>query len=326
LRLHRLERPAPWPEDLIDKVWLAQQNINFYPDYAPFVHQVAKFVGQPPGRVVIGLGVESLIRDLFLLSCDPKSSVAYTWPTCAMFDVYAAIFDAEPMRIIVPPDGDISTTEIIIQIPEDCRLFLLPNPGQPAESCFSPNEMREIAEHCCKIGCVLAIDEAYYHFGAPTCAELVEEYDNVVILRSFSKALGAAGIRLGVAFGRENVIRPLDAVRLSGEVPGPSMAAASVLMENWKTHIQPGIAEIRAGRNWLYRSLLDSGMKVMGGQRSNHVLLEIPQAEWISGRLAARGAWVKSGFPPPLDRHILITCGPPAMMKEFRLILDEVRS
>ena len=83
------------------------------------------------------------------------------------------------------------------KLDRDTRFVFIPNPNLPIESCFSIEKIKEIAEICRKNHTMLVIDEAYYFFGAPTVMDLVENYENLIVFRTFSKAYGLAGLRIG---------------------------------------------------------------------------------------------------------------------------------
>lgn len=323
LRLHRLERPVEWPYRLVERLWAEQPPVNLYPDYAPFYERLSAFVGQPVERLVVGAGIEDFIRSLVMLCCDPGDVVAFTWPTCAMFDIYARVFGARAAHIVAHPAEPFLVDDLLRQLPNETRLLILPNPGQPVETYFTPAEMRLVATHCQKIGAVLAVDEAYYGFGARTALPLIDEFDNVVVLRTFSKAFGAAGLRVGYAMGQPSVLKPLDAVRESGEIAGPSMHAATVLMDCAADFIEPGIDEICAGRDWLRDRLRAKGFTARGSL-ANHVLVEVgDNALDVAGRLKERGVHVR-GNSPPLERYLLVTAGPVEMMQRFYAAFCEV--
>lgn len=315
LRLHRLERPEPWAADLVAEMRAGPPD-NLYPDYAAFHERLAAFAGVPPRNVVAGLGIESLVRDLVMLCCDPGDGVAYTHPTCAMFSIYAHAFGARAMEIATDPERPPSARDIVAALSADVRLLILPNPGQPVDLCYSADELRPIARRCAELGAVLAIDEAYYGFGAPTALPLAFEFDNVVVLRTFSKAFGGAGLRVGFAVAAERIARTLDAVRQSGEIAGPSLHAATVLMDRFDSHVRPGIAAIVAGRDWLRATLSDEGYRVRG-TTANHVLVEVgPAAERIAARLAERGCHVRVNAGPCAG-WLMVTCGSVGLMQEF---------
>lgn len=320
MRLHRLERPEEWESELHGEMWRAQPSSCYYPDYAAFYERLAEFLGHTStDRIVVGQGIEGLIRDLVMLSCDPGDALAYTAPTCAMFGLYARIFGARPVPLVINPDHLPPADWIAASLPADTKLLILPNPGQPVETCYDLYDLRLIANRCHELGAVLAIDEAYYGFGAPGATALTHEFDNVVVLRTFSKAFGGAALRIGYAIGGPKVIKPLEACRQSGEVAGPSMHAAMVLMDKWDSHVAKGISAVIAGRTWLRAHLIRDGIPAQG-KYANHVLIDMGNADMaraVGERLWNAGARVKFGFEPPVDRHLLVTCGSGDLMRRF---------
>lgn len=308
MRLHRLERPEPWQEELQAK-FRAFPPVNWYPDYGAFHRRVAEFAGVEPENLVVGAGIEDFIRSLVILCCDPGDGFAYTWPTCAMFDIYAEVFSTRPVRI--ETSYETTADDIIARLDDRVRLLILPNPGQPVETNFNQWDMRRIARRCQDIGAVLAVDEAYHGFGSETSLPVLDVFDNVVILRTFSKAFGGAALRIGYAIGRGDVIRALDAIRESGEVAGPSMHMASVLMDEWPT-VRRGIAEVCAGRDWLRDRLLADGYEAHGSV-ANHVNVRVKDGAGLVDRLKMRGVHVRLNR----DGTIMVTCGSVGLMQRF---------
>jgi len=313
LRLHRLERPEPWER------WPAT---NFYPDYAAFYRRLAEFIGFPAENFVAGNGIEDLIRSLVMLSCDPGDGLAYTAPTCAMFGLYAEIFGARKVEIATSPDHLLTTRDVCRAMSKGVKLLILPNPGQPVDSCFSLDELRSIARHCRDVGAILAVDEAYHGFGAPTALPLVAEFENLVVLRTFSKAFGAAALRVGFAVGQFTAIQPLEASRPSGELSGPAMATAVAMMNSYQATILPGVAKVIEGRDWLRDQLTEDGFKARGSF-ANHVLVKVPGGGFETAQaLRDRHVHVRGSFAAPLDQHILVTAGPLPLMKRFYSVFE----
>lgn len=316
MRLHRLERPEPWPSEVVEAMRAGPPD-NWYPDYAAFYRRLSAFVGVPEENLVVGAGIEDFIRTLILLCCEPADGFAFTWPTCAMFDIYSEVFLARPVRIVTDPKRLLSVHDVCDKIDSGVKLLVLPNPGQPVETYFCLAELRHIAQRCADVGAVFAIDEAYLGFGADTALPLVDDFENVVILRTFSKAFGGAGLRVGYAIGQPSVIRPLNAIRESGEIAGPSLHAATVLMDMWQSYIEPGIQDVCRGRDWLRDTLLAADFDARGWF-SNHVLIGLgDRASHVAARLHERGVHVKANFPAPLDKHLLVTCGSELLMQRF---------
>jgi len=321
LRLNRLERAEPVGNEVLEAIWgsMPPEMLQRYPDYVPFYEKLSNFVGVPKERIVVGAGIEDFIRTLYLLCCDPGERVMILWPTCAMFEVYAKVFNINLDCIVTDPYGPPTIDMLINALSDETRLALIANPGQPVETLYSVDEMRELAKACRDNDTVLAVDEAYHGFGAPTALPLVDEFDNVLILRTFSKAYGAASIRVGFAVGQEKVIKPLDAIRESGEVTGPSMWAAGVLMDDYDWFVLPYVASTCIGREWLRNHVAGELNLPVWGSHANHVLIDVGavRRDEVVAKLFKAGVAVRGGFEAPLAGCILVTCGPVKTMQLF---------
>lgn len=321
LRMHRLERPESWEQALLDKLNIPDADImQQYPDYVPLYERLAATVGVPAESMVIGQGVEGLVRDLIMLTCEPGDRVIYTHPTCAMFGLYAQMFGAIQARVPTDPANPPTIADLISALNKTprARLMLLPNPGQPVETNFTPVELGQLAEACFHRGVVLAVDEAYFGFGAHTAVKLALTCPNVVVLRSFSKAFGAASLRVGFAVGSQLAVHPLDAVRQSGEISGPSLRRVMVLLDN-PDLVLAGIADVVRGRVWLRTALAAAGVTSYGDW-ANHVLIDMDtphRAREVHRLLWGASIRVRHFDDAPLDRHLMVTCGSLALMRKF---------
>src|ERR1044072_3211768 len=131
LRLNRGERPEPVPisvqamvaNRLVECLPALQQS----PTYPEFYNTLSVFAGFPPEQICIGLGIEDLIRTLYILCCDPGQPVAAMWPSCAMFEVYAESFALQHVKITPKPGEDFPMSRVIASVPSNTRLVLLPN-------------------------------------------------------------------------------------------------------------------------------------------------------------------------------------------------------
>jgi len=242
-----------------------------------------------------------------------------------MFDIYADRYLARKVRIETDPDRPPTVADIVAKIDDGVRLVILPNPGQPLDLCFTPDELRPIANRCADVGAVLAIDEAYFHFGAPTALPLLDTFDNVLVLRTFSKAFGGAALRVGYAVGNRMALKPLEAARASGEISGPSLHAATVLMDNWNDYVAYGIHQVAAGRDWLRERLIAEGFKARG-EFANHVLIDMGtavEAAFVHSCLEVRGIHVRRNAAP-LDKFLMVTCGSVPLMEAFFQVFRDV--
>lgn len=329
LRLNRGEKPFAFPQHIRSDILAAwMRSVEFlqeYPSYAEFYESLSGAIGFPKEQIVAGAGIEEFIRTLMFLSCDPGQKAAVLWPTCAMYDIYAQVFGVDLIRIVTDPATELTVEGVLSHLSSDVRILFIPNPGQPVETYFTLEELRDIAKACARHNTVLAIDEAHYGFGAASALDLVCTENNVLILRTFSKMWGAAATRVGYAVGQHRVLYPLEAARPSGEIAGPSMAAIKILMEH-REGVYAEARKVAAGRDWLRESIIQNlGLRAWG-RKGFSVLVELQdkvRMEATVDRLAARGILVKGRFPSPVERHILVACGTEGMMQLF---FEELRS
>lgn len=317
MRIGRLEKPEPWPPALVEELRRTApfDLIQQYPNYPAFYDRLAAHVGVPEDRIVVGAGIEEFIR-ILMAGCFGQR-MAVLWPTCAMVDVYAKAFNVHLDRIVTDPHAPPTIAELCERV-ENTRpaLMMLANPGQPVETCYTPKQLRLLAEHCWP-HTLLAIDEAYYGFGAPTALPLVDEFENVVVLRTFSKAFGAAGVRVGYAVAGPRAKRAIDAVRQSGEVSALSMHVATVLMDRHAEFVQPSIDAICASRDWLRNALFIEGYDAWG-HLANHVLVDLgDDCHSTVAALAVQGIYPRATSIHPLESCMLITCGSMDLMQRF---------
>ena len=321
MRLQRNEKPDAWPKELLERIFanVPENLLQRYPDPLPFYSKLSDFLGVPKESLLVTSGVDEAIRNIVALSCEPGDEFAVTWPGYAMYDVYARMYGLTETKIIYAPDRFMTASELCSKVPDYAKVLFLPNPSQPVENCFDLEGLAEIAEYCQARDILFAVDEAYYLFGAPTAAPLIDRFNNVIIMRTFSKAFGAASIRLGYLIGGPDALAPLSAFRLAHEANALSLHAASVLLDCFESHVRPSIDSICEGRDYLRSSALEHGFPAWG-EVSNNVMIDLGSNEKMSTvtkSLEDKGVYVKGRFPEPLDQHILVTCGPKELMTRF---------
>lgn len=323
MRLNRGEQPEPLPLELqrAMRELAPVHEFQQYPDYGPFYELLSQKTGYPKEQIVVGAGIEEFIRTLPMICCEPGGSMAVTWPTCAMYEIYAKAWDLRLIKIPTWPDTYTTLVpDVLGALRPTTKLLMLPNPGQPVETYFSPADVEYIVKSCAPLGILVAIDEAHYGFGAESSIELVRHHENLVVLRTFSKLFGAASLRVGFAVASPMMAKALHAVRPSGEISGPSLHAATVLLNNAPT-VARRVRDICEGRDWLRDKInrTELGLKAFG-QFGFSLLVECDNKGYkdsILTQLAGRGIYVKGNFEAPLDKHFLLACGTLPLMKNF---------
>lgn len=321
IRLQRNEKPDDWGNDFYELIFANTPGLRLqrYPDPVPFYGKLSRFLKVPQENLVVTSGIDEPIRTLMTLCCEPGSSIIAPSPSYAMYEVYAKMHGVKVNPIAFQPGEFLPPETLAENIDASSRILFLPNPSQPVENVYDLDQLRTVAALCREREILFTIDEAYYFFGAPSALPLIKEFDNLLVLRTFSKAFGAAGIRLGYAAGSEKAIGPLKAFRMAHEANSLSLHVGEALIDNFDTFVKKNIENISEGRNVLRQACLDYGFPAWG-EAGNFVLIDLQdnaRSKEVHQQLAERGIHVKGGFGAPLDRHFLVTCGPPDMMRSF---------
>lgn len=321
MRLQRNEKPDDWGNDLYELIFANAPELRLqqYPDPLRFYQKLSQFLNVPQENLVITSGIDEPIRTLMTLCCDPGNIITAPSPSYAMYSVYAKMHGVKVNPIAFQPGEFMSPEFLAGNIDASSRILFLPNPSQPVENVYDLDQLRTLAGIFRDKEILFAIDEAYHFFGAETALPLISEFDNVLVLRTFSKAFGAASIRLGYVAGSEKAIGPLAAFRLAHEANSLSLHVGEFLLDNFDTFVKKNIQNIREGRDILRQSCLDYGLPAWG-ESGNSVLIDLQDhtlSKNVHQELAGKGIHVKGGFGAPLDRHILVTCGPADMMRSF---------
>ena len=165
----------------------------------------------------------------------------------------------------------------------------------------------------------MVIDEAYHLFGADSAIGLLQEYDNLVILRSFSKAYGLAGIRLGYMMSQETNIEYLSKTRSLVEASGTSMAIATYMLEKPEL-VASYVNQVAEGARILQDSLTTFGVRWHGGHVTNGILVFLPDNLAVNQcvqYLRDHKIYVRGDFEPPYDCCFRVTIGPKETMEIF---------
>ena len=301
---------------------------RFYPDYGALEAAVARYAGAGPENVVLTNGGDEAI-DLVVRLFVAPGEAAITCPPA--FGTYRASVRAHRGCVLpVPRNDDFSLDVPAIEalLEESAtegrpKLLFITSPGNPDGLPVPLQTIRRLLA----LPLAVLVDEAYVEFGGPSAAPLLEQHDNLLILRSFSKWAGLAGLRLGYLLAAPPVAAALGQLRQPYSVNAAAVAAALATLEEMPA-ARERIETIIAGRERLGRALAAlPGAQPVPGQ-ANFVFCRF---EGRSGRemaraLAARGILVRSFSDPRLADAVRISVGLPqqhrALLGALADILD----
>jgi histidinol-phosphate aminotransferase len=317
----------PWSLD--DKVLEAlikrikAMEFNRYPDSGcvALKKAISKYTGIDTSSIGVGNGSDELINVVLQTFIEPGDTITVQNPTFSMYKIYGSICGARILEYNPDSSFEIKLEEYIACLQkENPKMAFLCNPNNPTGKRLELAEIEQILKN---FSGVVVVDEAYYEFSGLTAAELLPKYENLVILRTFSKAFGLAGLRVGYMLADPSVISCIDRVRSPFNVNAFAQVAAEEVLKNMDI-VAERIEIIKAERKRL-RALLGrlEGLQCFESW-SNFILLRSAYAGEIYKKLKDAGIYIKGFSAPILKDCLRVTIGSPEENERFYGIVKEV--
>jgi len=271
LRLDMAERAINFDESFFENFLktLKQEDFITYPssgDYEFLVRRIEDLHKLPAGTVTLGAGSDTLIKQIFQLTCKLNSQVVTTNPCFPMYGVYADMYESSLVTMPYDSDLKISISEIKSKVTEKTSLVVLANPNSPIGDYKNRSELADLASFLADRGILFLIDEAYCEYAKATgyysMADLALDYPNVVLVRTFSKAWGGAGSRVGYAIAGLELSRIIQNLRLTFPITGASLKYINHLLNNQESVFEY-ITSVKEERIELVLALKESGFDVI---------------------------------------------------------------
>lgn len=268
--------------------------LNRYPDphFTALREAIGLYRGVNPNRVFLGNGSDEAIDLLIRLVCEPcKDALLITPPTYGMYKVSADIHNVKVVESPLNPDFSLNKKDII-EKSKDVKIIFLCSPNNPTSNSFDSGELKEILE---QTNSLVVVDEAYIDFSnKASLIPLLDSFANLVILQTLSKAFGLAGIRLGMAFGSEELIRYLMKIKPPYNINSLTQQTALHAFKN-VDKVAERISKILESRKLLESELLElpSVLKIYPSD-ANFLLVKFRDADATYQKLAEKGIIVRN--------------------------------
>jgi histidinol-phosphate aminotransferase len=301
----------------------ASNELHIYPDpdQAALREAIADYIGVPAAQILCGAGGDEIIDLVGRVFVQPGEAIIDAPPTFGMYKWLADILGAR--YVSVPRRADFSVDieavrETALHTP-GAKLLFIANPNNPDGSLTSLDALRRLLD----LPLIIVVDEAYIDFSShPSAASLVAEHDNLIVLRTFSKLAGLAGMRVGYGVFAPSVIRHLWKVKqpYTPNVAGSIAAIASLADHEW---LAAGVRNIVAERERMSATLSRTGWLTPFPSETNFVLCRISDnAPWraqhdlpigkeLKLKLEQRGILVRFFDKPGLRDCIRVSVGKP---------------
>ena len=326
--LDRNERLSPLPEAVVDELraGITSDLLVEYPILDAAYAELERAVGVPRERLLLTSGSDAAFKALHQAYVRPGDRVVMLDPSYAMYGVYARMFEARAVGVPFDRDLTLDGDRLLEAIAPDTRLVLLANPNQPTGTVMSEELLEAVLERVSAAGGLVLVDEAYFPFSRATAlAEAGEERPSLVVTRTFSKAWGLAGARVGFAAAHPEVVRALTKVRSVYDITGLSAHCLRVLLRHPEV-AQDYVAQVDAGRELLAGRARELGLDPVMSPTNFMPIRVASKAEpaALVDALRERGYLVKGPFSAPCLRDcVRVTLGPPDLMAAFATSLEE---
>ena len=244
----------------------AHEALSIYPECGPLYRKLGQFLGISPDHLLLTAGSDGAIRSVFEAFISPGDPVVHTVPTFAMYSVYAQMYGARAIGLEYRPGAngpELSASEIEEAVGRARpKLVCLPNPDSPTGTLFQVEDLRRIIEAAGEAGALILIDEAYHPFTEMTALPWIDEYPHLVIARTFAKAWGLAGLRIGYAASCPEVAKVLHKVRPMYEVNSLAVAAMERALD-YSAEVERSVGRLNDGKAGFLSAMSSLGYRVL---------------------------------------------------------------
>lgn len=318
VKLNQNESPWDVPAELKDEVAARLRGLswNRYHQRIPgeLISRIATDSGFPPEAAIAASGSNLVLQWVFSAFCPPGGTIVIPSPSFSLYALWAEVCEARTERVPLGPkfeyDAELFAAAVRSKRP---ALAVLCLPNNPTGSEMPPDGVRRVAEACAEVGAALVVDEAYREFTEPEFdrSRLALERPNVFLVRTFSKAFAAAGLRLGYLFGPPSLVSDLRKLVPPFHL---NLFAAVFGLAAWekKAFFLERVRRMVEERDRLARALAKiRGVEVFP-THANFFLVRVPDPEALARALKARGILVRlPGKDPALSGFLRVNAGTP---------------
>ncbi len=326
VKINQNENPYDLPESIKQEVIarLADRPWSRYPAFVPdqLLETLAKFSNWQSNGILAGNGSNELIQALFTVTVQPGTKVILSEPTFTLYRLLIEVLGGEVVN--VPPLENFKYNIEAIRDTareKDVDLIVICSPNNPTGSRIDDNDLIKLLE---EFPGLVVIDEAYHEFSGKSVVPLLKEARNLIVLRTFSKAMALAGLRIGYLLSSPELATEIAKAKLPYNINFFSQMAAIVAVEKFEEELRPVIHRLIEERERLFANLLTiKGLKPVPSE-ANFILTEteIPPAELFS-RLVSAGILIRDvSRYPMLGRYTRISIG---SVEENDLLIENLK-
>ncbi len=326
IKMDANENPFDMPDQIRELIAseIARYPFNRYPDPVALDlrKSLAADLNVDVDQLAIGNGSDELINYIIAAFGGHNASIIFPEPTFSMYGILGKLWGSEALGVPLSSDFDIVPDEIISASKiRDRNIIFICYPNNPTGSSFSREAILDVVENS---GALVVIDEAYYEFSGKTFLPLLADYENLILLRTFSKAFGLAGLRTGYMIAGSDIINEIMKVKMVYNINSFSQKVALILLKH-RDEIAPYLEKILQERKRLAQQLDElDGIEPFPSDANFILFRAEPDAEAIFSKLLENGILIRNLNEPGLLQNCLrVTIGKPEENDAFLGVLRD---
>ena len=330
VKINQNENPWDAPDEIKEEVLrrFAARAWSRYPDFVPsrLHEQLAEFANWKSDGVIAGNGSNELIQAVLMVAVDPRKRVLISEPTFALYRQVATVLGGEVESVLLTPELTYDTAALLAAIEEkQPDVTIICSPNNPTGCVIETGELRKLLR--ASRGLVV-IDEAYHEFSQQSVVPLLAEYENLIVLRTFSKAMAFAALRVGYLLAAPDLVREIRKAVLPYNLNAFSQLAAEVAIEKYPTLLGPTVSAIISERERLYTAVSQiPGLHPLKSHANFMVVRVDGQPQRVFSELLARDILIRdvSGYPL-LNDYFRFSVGTPEENDRLLRALNEIQA
>lgn len=329
VKINQNENPWDAPNEIKEEVLrrFAARAWSRYPDFVPVsLHeQLAQFAHWKPDGIIAGNGSNELIQAVLMVAVGPGKRVLISEPTFALYKQVATVLGGEVETVLLTPQLTYDTAALLGAIEEkQPDVTIICSPNNPTGCVIETADLQRLLRAARGL---VVIDEAYHEFAQQSVVPLLAEHENLIVLRTFSKAMAFAALRVGYLLAAPELVREIRKAVLPYNLNAFSQLAAEIALEKYPTLLGPTVNAIIAERERLYTFISQlEGLTPVPSKGNFMVVQADRNPKRIFDELLQRDILVRdvSGYPM-LSEYFRFSVGTPEENDRLLRALNEIK-
>ncbi len=297
---------------------LLNRPVNQYPDtsYLSLRLLLSSYCGKDADRFVVINGADEGLDIIVKTFLNPGEEAIVATPTYSMFRVVTEIMDGRLVAVRRENDFSVNVDSILERVGEKTRLIFLCNPNNPTGNLTPVADVERLAKGT---GAVVAVDEAYFEYGGKSAIDLTDRYDNLVVVRTFSKAFSMAGVRVGYLVALRSTVAELNKVRPPNSLTVLSLSLAEYAIKDLR-QMRQHVATIVKERERCFSRLSEMKQVKAHPSLANFILFRVKKLDGnlVHSRMMKKGFVLRNLVDVPgIENSLRVTMSTPQVNDAF---------